>query len=167
MSTEQRELGEAGSEYRMAETAASLAVNGMDTKSHYGVGAVLRLDNGNTHNGFNVRFSGMEYTVHAEQLAMFQAILDLETCGLDIEVEPERMVVVTNSHDGAIVCGHCLQVISGIYDHYNWDKSELEYTAAKYTGEEERVRHFHCSAWEFDRHTLDELLPETYVERRS
>lgn len=160
------ELNEMEKDYEMAETAAMLANHGMDVKSQYGVGATVELSNGEVYRGFNIRFSGMEYTVHAEQLAMFQAVMDLQTAGLDLEVKPEKVIVVTNKHDGALVCGHCLQVISGMCEYFEWDKSEIEYTAARYGGEETYVKNFHRSGWEFDRHTLDELLPDTYVETR-
>jgi Cytidine deaminase len=150
----------------MAEAATKLANNGMDTRSDYGVGATVKLDNGNMYKGMNIRFSGMEYTVHAEQLAMFQAIADIETAGLDLQVKPEKIMVVTSEQDGAIVCGHCLQVISGMCDYYGWDTSEIEYTAAVYGGEESSVKQFHRSEWEFDKYMVNELVSDTYVQNR-
>lgn len=167
-------------EPQLAKAAAQLAERGMDTYSGYGVGATLTMDYNdedtdpeihkkhNTHiyGGFNINLSGMECKIHAEQLALFQAIIDMEVSGLFNVGELEKVVVVTTGNDHSLVCGHCLQVFNGVSVHYGWDIPEIEYMSAVYEGNEDRPENYHMADWDFDKYTLDELLGDTYVSNK-
>ena len=165
----------------LAQLAAKLSERGMDTYSGYGVGAVIVVDytggrdavadefkKHNTHiyGGFNINLSGMEYKVHAEQLALFQAMLDMEISGLFSEPTLEKVVVVTTGNDHSLVCGHCLQVFNGVSDHYNWDIENIDYISAAYEGNEDKPENYHKSDWDFEKFTLDELLGKSYVSNK-
>jgi len=172
------ELGSNEKEY--ARIAAQLAERGMDVYSGYGVGAIVVMnyydqEDGNElhekHNtyiygGFNINISGMQNKVHAEQLALFQAMVDMEMSGMFKRAELEKVIVVTHEHDNSLVCGHCMQVFRGISEHYGWDTREIDYISAAYTEEEEKPKNFHNSGWEFERHKLNELMGDTYVSNR-
>jgi len=167
-------------EPQLAKAAAQLAERGMDTYSGYGVGATITISyhhdkeddsvhkKHNTHiyGGFNINLSGMECKIHAEQLALFQAMIDMEVSGLFNVADLEKVVVVTTGHDHSLVCGHCLQVFTGVSDHYGWDISEVDYISAAYEGEEEKPENFHMSEWDFEKFTLEELLGHSYVSNK-
>lgn len=164
----------------LAQLAASFASKGMDSYSDYGVGAVVQVDYFDedvndagtrehyTHiyGGHNINLSGMQSKVHAEQIAIFQAMLDIEMSRLKEVATLDKIVIVTTENDMAVVCGHCLQVVRSICRHYGWDASEVEYIAAGYRGNEEKVENYHKSDWEIDVNRLSELLPQTYVENK-
>lgn len=108
--------------------------------------------------GFNINISGMEYKVHAEQLAIFQALLDIHRWNLNEYADVKGMVVATTEDDLSLCCGHCLQVTRSFVDHLNSNPDKVAYTAAAKTDEEGKE-------FEYDSHNLSELLGHTYAER--
>ena len=150
-----------------ARMAENLCEAGMDDKSDYSVGAVIECENGKLLKGINIRLSGMEYTVHAEQLALFKLIFEKETPNSIDGYTPAKVVVVTSEHDLALSCGHCLQVFSGACNYYGWDASEIEYTAAARFGQYYDELSSYLDNWVIDRHTLDTLIGDTYVQTKS
>lgn len=165
----------------LAQLAGEFAARGIDSYSDYGVGAVLvtnyydedlhgDADKGHyrhIYGGFNLNISGMQNKIHAEQLALFQAVLDIEFSGLQEESTLEKIIVATTEDDYSLVCGHCLQVVRSFCEHYDWEPSEVEYSATAYEGNEEMLENRHVADWEFRRNTLAELLQDTYIENRS
>lgn len=162
----------------LAEEAGLESGNKLDVYSDYSVGAVIEVSfdtddvdsqdevRYHMYSASNINLSGMEYKIHAEQLALFQAILDIEEHGLQDCAELERVVVQTSENDKSLVCGHCLQVFVGACEHYGWDTEEVGYNAVSYTemygsrGSPDGVN------YQFDRNYLSELIPETYIENR-
>lgn len=164
----------------LAQLAAEFAERGMDERSGLGVGAtaVVNYRDDELHQqepedshrhiyaGFNINISGMEYKLHAEQLALFQVALDIELANLQSQSDLEKVVVVTTDHDYSLVCGHCLHVARSFCEHYNWNSYEVDYIAAAYEGSEENIDNFHLSDWGLERETIADLLPETYTSKR-
>ncbi|EGQ44101.1 MAG: cytidine deaminase [Candidatus Nanosalina sp. J07AB43] len=164
----------------LAQMAAELASNGVDTYSEYGVGAIAVVEfrcsetnyasdtdiHTELYGGININISGMEYKVHAEQLAMFNLVADIQSEAILTDSNLKKIVVATTKNDHSLVCGHCLQVIRGLSDHYNWNPAEIEYISVAdpdYRRDPEQVSSWN---WEIKYHTLSELMPSTYVENR-
>jgi len=164
----------------LAQLAAEYAEQGIDDYSDYGVGAIVVVDfydsevDGDVdernfqhiYAGFNINLSGFQHKVHAEQLALFQAILDIETSGLKSNASLNKVIVATTDNDLALHCGHCLQVISAACREYGWNKRHVGYIGAAYTGEEKEVQNYHTSGWELDIHTVAELFGDSYIQTR-
>lgn len=170
----------------IAEIAAAGASAGIDSYSEYGVGAAVVIsfhdgDVGNavtledmheeshveTHiyGGSNINLSGMEVKIHAEQMALFQAILDIEETGMEPYAILEQVMVVTSEDDLALKCGHCLQVFAGACEHYSWDESRVGYHAAKGQTTYDGRGNPDGVHWDFRENTLKELIGETYVSK--
>lgn len=171
----------------MAEVASDYADISMDSYSEYGVGAVLLVDvapewtyRGALYGGTNINLSGMEVKIHAEQMALFNALMDLRLTNptediSDIYSEDgdanntpddfwdnitlSKMVVVTSENDMALKCGHCLQVLSGACEYLDSPPEDLTYIAA--AGGDG------FGSYKYDRYTLQELIGDTYVNRRN
>lgn len=148
-----------------AATAKRYAELKLDTYSDYGVGAVLVVDVADTkylYGASNINLSGMEYKVHAEQMAAFQALLDIKAEITSIEshldsITLERVVVVTTESDLALRCGHCFQVLNGLCSYLDSDPHDLEYIAARQNSDNE---------WELRETTLAEQFEDSYVDTR-
>lgn len=164
----------------LAEVASSLSQHGIDDYSDYGVGAAVQVSFTHeneegvqdeelryVYGGFNINFSGMEYKLHAEQFALFQAIIDWKCSGMGWEdsgehywdMEVERVMVHTTEEDLALVCGHCLQVLS------SWD-DEMDYIACRGQETYDDRGNPDGVAWSFREQKLSELLPTTYTQKR-
>jgi cytidine deaminase len=168
----------------LSRIAEEYSLEGLDSYSDYGVGAALLVDfapqwssKPQVYAGFNVNLSGMEVKIHAEQVALFQFLLDLETISPteqfphiyeeegDMGNAPEdlkdnarikSMVVVTSEHDGAVKCGHCLQVTEAVCEYIYCDPSEVDYIAAWRTDGD-------VKPFKYNSNTLQELLGHTYI----
>lgn len=170
----------------LAEIAASSVNAGMDTYSDYSVGAAVavsfhtklvgyedNIDAGNdeTHvetrvyAGSNINLSGMEVKIHAEQLALFQAMLDIEEKGLEPYSILQDVMVVTSEDDMALRCGHCLQTFAGVCDHYDWDETNVGYHAAAGQSTYDDRGNPDGVHFDYDENSLADLLPESYVEK--
>lgn len=149
------------SENELARMANNEAQRGMDEYTDYGVGAALVVnydgDRFAVYTGRNIHLSGMQVKVHAEQLACFQLLLDLNHYEFqDYEISLRNMFVVTSEHDFALRCGHCVQVVTAVCEYLEQDRSEMLYTAAgKVDGQ-----------WETEAYPLSFLLPESYTAKR-
>jgi cytidine deaminase len=149
----------------LATTARRLSKWSMDTYSEYGVGAALSITFGSeskVYSGCNINLSGMENKIHAEQLAAFQALIDMQGLGLKDEggkkyFDLNKIVVVTTENDLALRCGHCFQVLNGICSYTETDPYEFEYIAAANNSDGE---------WEFIESTLGDEFGDSYVDRR-
>lgn len=184
----------ATSEKGMAEIAAEYARVSMDSYSEYGVGAALLVEvapewthHSMVYAGTNINLSGMEVKIHAEQMALFQALMDLKHASPtddfsdvysedgDADNTPEdfwgnvtlsKMVVVTTENDGALKCGHCLQVLSGACEFLNSDPEDLQYIAARGQATYDGRGNPDGVHYDYDRYTLQELIGDTYVTTR-
>lgn len=169
---------EAPSDRELAEKARELADSGIDSYSGYGVGAVLvtRLTTStepmeiyNTYGGMNINLSGMEVKIHAEQLALFQALTDMRVSDLNDVLRENtdifRIVVATSEDDLALDCGHCTQVIYGACEYLGTDPAEVGYSAVK---AQQTMTEYGPDGviWTWDRHTLKELKQTSYTEKR-
>lgn len=168
------------SEEMLAQMAGELASSGIDTYSEYGVGAIALVEfnsspnkfvaDGHEHlevyGGININISGMEYKVHAEQLAMFNLVMDIETESIFKSCDLKKIVVATTENDHSLTCGHCLQVIRGLSEHYGWTPSEVDYMSVAAPNGSGELDNQLPIEWEIEHHTLDELMPSTYVENR-
>lgn len=168
---------------KRAKVARDYAEHGLDEYSEFGVGASLLIhfdsitleedggysvdftDNEEVKNnrwmtyaGFNINLSGMEYKVHAEQMAIFQALLDIHRFDLKKYADVKGMVVATTEDDLSLCCGHCLQVTRTFVDHLNSNPDKVAYTAAAKSDND-------GEKFEYDSHNLSELLGYTYAER--
>lgn len=157
----------------LADMAKELSEYSMDSYSGYGVGAVLEVsyyeedrshkdsEPHETHiyGGFNINLSGMQSKLHAEQLALFQAMLDMEIFHKFSYAELNKVMVVTTEHDLALLCGHCLQVMYGVSHHYKWNVEDIDYISAGLKNESDESQ-----GWKFRRHTLKELFGSSYVD---
>ena len=149
----------------LADTARRVSTYSMDTYSGSGVGAALLISFDTEYmiySGCNINLSGMENKIHAEQIAAFQALMDMQGVGLDKDdardyIDLEKIVVVTNEHDLALRCGHCFQVLNGICSYIETDPYEFEYIAAAKDSNDE---------WEFIESTLGDEFGDSYVDRR-
>jgi len=149
----------------LARIANRLSKYNMDTYSGYSVGAALAVAfdvDTFVYSGCNINLSGMENKIHAEQLAAFQALMDMRMGGTGIDEVKEyldfkKIVVVTNEHDLALRCGHCFQVLNGMCSYIDTDPYEFEYIAAAKDDNDE---------WEFIRSTLGDEFGDSYVDRR-
>lgn len=144
------------------------AINGMDQYSEYGVGAAVTIDTGldaeetwHVYGGMNINLPGMQVKMHAEQMALYQALMDvaLLTDGRmsDPDVDLVDVMVVTSDDDLSLVCGHCLQVSRAFCNTVGTDPDDVLYSAAALTDDHE---------FEYDRHKLSGLLGDDYVDNR-
>lgn len=150
---------------QMLTAAGVSSDNAVDQRSDYGVGVALqmkyntdRTDTYHVYSASNIVFSGIQSKVHAEQLALHQAILDMETQGLSVYAEPVKCMVVTSESDLALKCGHCLQVYAGACEYYSWDMAEFDYVAGRTTSDDD-------VSVEFKESTVLDLIGTTYVSR--
>lgn len=160
----------------MAEITTQHAEAGMDSYSGYGVGASLLVrfdlhetfenDFGyNLYAGCNINLSGMEVKIHAEQLALFQSLMDIECFDLREQATLERVMVATTENDLALRCGHCFQVLYGACEFLDSPPEELEYIAVK--GQQTMTERGPDGVnWTYDKYNLEELFPESYTSRR-
>lgn len=151
------------SEKGRAEIARTYADLGMDTYSDLGVGAAVtvKMDSSfNTYAGFNINMSGMQIKMHAEQLALFQAVLDIRDKKVD-DVELVGVTVCTTEDDGSLVCGHCLQTMRAFCEEFDaWSDHGMTYTSAILEGDYQKPE------FTYNKRLLKNLLGETYVENR-
>lgn len=151
-----------------AELARLHAIDGIDEYSDYGVGSVVTIDTGlgseeswHTYGGFNINLPGMQVKMHAEQMALYQALMDIEIKdgGVSEEspVDLVDVMVVTTEDDLSLVCGHCLQVARSFCNAVGTDPDDVIYSAAALTDDNE---------FEYDRHPLSDLIGDTYVDNR-
>jgi len=107
------------------------------------------------YTGTNINISGFQTKVHAEQFALQQAIMDLESIKDESNIVLEKMVVVTDNDAADLVCGHCLQVTRSVCEFFGCDANGVEYISANPTGEDE---------FDFYRFPLSQHLGKTYAE---
>lgn len=110
------------------------------TVADYGIPEGDSLHNYRTYGGANIEDAGRQITVHAEQMALFKAIMD----GFDVIRE---VVVVTSGDDCYLPCGYCRQLIG------EWGDEDTKIVAA-----DERED----GNYEYKKRELPELLPEGF-----
>lgn len=174
MRSEYSNNGKVLSDVKMGELATDASGWSMDAYSDYGVGAVVEMvveapsmDSYHAFQGTNINISGMEQKIHAEQLAMFQALLFIESNNLRGEAELGRVVVHTTENDHSLLCGHCLQVLHGVCYHLGQEAGLVEYDSVTAKNLEGRRGMPEGVEYDFERHTVDELLSDSYVLNRS
>lgn len=156
------------------ELLASVAKNqseiGIDSYSDYGVGVGLLVKADfdeatggdkpkveyKVYGGCNINLSGTEIKMHAEQLALFQALMDIEYYDMRKYSYLEKIVVVTTEHDMALRCGHCFQVLHAGCEYLKSHPDNLIYMAARRENE----------TWIGERFTLGDLFPGSYTMKR-
>lgn len=74
-------------------------------KSNFNVGAVIYTNFGNEYGGFNIEFDMIEMTLHAEQTAYINFLLNKKSGEYPIKI-----------HISATPCGHCRQFLSSFGD---------------------------------------------------
>jgi len=149
------------SEEEVAKIAARHAAEGMDSYSGYGVGAALVVAHGDNqftvYAGFNVNLSGMQTKIHAEQMALMDFVADWPHYVADDQnVELRMMMVNTTEDDGALRCGHCLQVATAVCNHFGFSREDFLYGSV--IEEEDRFK--------TEMYPLDYLMPEPHTEVR-
>lgn len=154
----------------LGKMALEALKGGVDTSSDYRVGAALNVGVADgeatqhtTYRGSNINLSGFQTKRHAEQLALNQFIMDHEMREVDFTTQLTDVVVATSENDGALICGHCMQVILGACRRYNWNQELVDYTSVQIgerSGDEIEDELI------FTTHTLKELMPESYVDMR-
>lgn len=156
---------------RLANIAYKESENAYDEYSGYGVGAVLQIKR--PHNRYvgysahNIRMSGVEHTMHAEQLAIFQSILDTQKIDGVSNLDVNLMMIVTTGDDIAINCGHCTQVLSSACNYYNTEPEDVTVIGAYMENKIEDLDDrslYECTKTR--RKTLDEMIGTTYVSNR-
>lgn len=75
--------------------------------SNFDVGAALRTDSGNIYTGCNIEVANYSNTLHAEEVAVAEAVKNGDT-------DFDTLVVTTES--GAAPCGMCRQTLSEFDD---------------------------------------------------
>lgn len=156
---------------QLYETACDESQKFIDEYSNYGVGVVLvvRYEKDNTikhkrYSSHNIRLSGMQVTMHAEQLCLFNALMDISELDDPTDATLDSMAVVTTGNDMAVKCGHCLQVASSVASYTDTDPSTFDIMPAKKphkNGNEDNPK-----IWLAKEFTLDELIGDTYVTNR-
>lgn len=157
---------------RLANIASQYSDAGQDAYSDIGIGAALlvKMKNGDVckyhvYGGTNINLSGMQTKIHAEQLALYDLIVDSELSSLTPFVDIEAMVVHSTRDNLELCCGHCLQITRSVCQHFATDPETVSYSAVAGQelyddrGNPEGVN------WRWDRYTLDELLGSTYAEK--
>lgn len=145
----------------IARIACRHAAEGMDSYSDYGVGAALVVrhdhDMFTVYAGFNVNLSGMQMKIHAEQMALMNFVGDWPQYeDSNGEVQPVLMLVNTTEDDGALRCGHCLQVATAVCNHFGFSTDDFLYGSV--IEEDERYK--------TEVYPLGYLMPEPYTEVR-
>lgn len=162
----------------MADVAYCYSHAGMDP-SGYGVGAALLLchdysereeqtiqddkisEKWPVYAGSNINMTGFQHKVHAEQLAIQQAIMDIRLHDLKDVTEVRQMVVRTTDNDHALCCGNCLQMMRAFCNWVGTDPDEVSYISATV----ERFPEGNTSQkYSFDMKYVSDLLGETYCE---
>lgn len=110
------------------------------TVGDYGMEEGGQLFNYRTYGGANIEDAGRQITVHAEQMALFKAIMD----GFD---EIRAVCVVTSGDDNPIPCGYCRQLLA------EWGEPDTKVVAAK-----ELVD----NNYEYKKRELEEIIPEAF-----
>ena len=153
----------------MCNVAYANAMRFIDKYSGYGVGVVLEVRYGynsqeytETYTAHNIRLSGIQFAMHAEQLAGFNALMDISKLSDATDATLERIVVVTTGDDVAVNCGHCMQVLKSICGYTETDSSKFTIIGADRSEEDEETN----PIWNIQRATLDEFMGDTYVENR-
>lgn len=160
---------EPGDKY-LASVANTQAEIGIDSYSNYGVGVSLlvKVDfdeatggdkpevEYKVYGGSNINLSGTEIKMHAEQLALYQAIMDIEYYDMRKYSYLEKIIVVTTEHDMALRCGHCFQVLQAGCQYLRSHPDKLDYIAAR---KEDNV-------WMMEKFTLGDLFPGSYTMKR-
>jgi len=158
--------------------AQRYAERGIDQRSEVGVGCVLTVAVDKTpttdqdrdvakkfsYGGFNIAMSGMQVKLHAEQLALYQAICDLQMQDVEPASQLDEVIVVSTEQDGRLKCGHCLQVMQSAADYFGWDPSEVDYIAGKEVELENVTDDKKVTRWEITETTLEELFSGSYIE---
>lgn len=156
----------------MAEIACRAADFSIDTYSDYGVGAAVEIqyavpegEEYHVYSGTNIRLSGMEYTVHAEQLALFNALADVKRTQMDSYATLNRVFVHTSENDHSLRCGHCLQVAHGVCCHMDQSPETVDYCSVK---AQTLMTEYGPEGVDYDirEHKLTDLLPPSYTENR-
>jgi len=106
------------------------------------------------YSGTNINISGFQTKVHAEQLALQQALMELGQTSKDKDVVLNKMVVVTDSDSENITCGHCLQITRSVCEFLDCRPEGVEYIGAqKEEGE-----------YVYNYNYVHDLLGKTYAE---
>jgi len=152
------------------EAAWRRSRNYIDEYSNYGVGAALGVRyvvNGDryskSYSAHNIRLSGVQITMHAEQLALFQAMLDISTLDDPTDASLDTLAVVTTGNDMAIECGHCMQVAHSVANYTDTDPSKFTVIAADQNKKPEENK---VGVWKINRYTLSNFLNDSYVNNR-
>lgn len=169
----------------LAQVAGQHSTWGLDPRSGIGIGASVLMDYSHSeadyqtapsrlyedpdnhryvYGGMNISLSGMEIKIHAEQLALFQAIIDIEQFKLNEFAEIEKVVVVSSRDTKELCCGHCLQVVRGIGKWLGQDPGKIDYIATEGKSMLGRDGKPEGTNWTYDKYKIDDLLPNTYCE---
>ena len=158
---------------RMAELA-SVATNwSMDTYSGYGVGSAVEVEfdtpygsEYHVYQGTNINLTGMEVKIHAEQLALFTALVDAKRAQLMEHMSINRVVVHTSEDDLSVNCGHCFQVFDGVCQTLDQSLQTVKYDGVagqEYYDDRGNPEGVH---WNWDKSTLAKRFISSYVENR-
>lgn len=152
-------------ERTLAMHALEVADYGYDEYSGTKVGAAIQVkfdfvdtDSArNVYSGCNLSFSGLEYKMHAEQFAVFNAIMHINKLDMWNMVEFEKLALHISSNEHHPPCGACLQVLRSVTDDMDiiGVKAQEMYDSR---GNPDGVS-LDCKHW-----SLRELLDQTYVD---
>lgn len=157
---------------QLARVASEHAMCGVDSYSDVGVGAALMIklnssmfESTYTYAGFNIHISGMEYKIHAEQMALFQVILDAAHNRMSDLISLEKLVIDSTRDVIEWRCGHCFQVLAAGCQFFDCDPSEFEIIGVngiEMRGRDGKPEGVHYS---FECSTLQEELGDTYITK--
>lgn len=165
--------GEEVDDRTMAELASGVSSLALDSYSDFGVGAAVEVQIDTPHRtqyhvyqGININLSGMEYKLHAEQMAVFNALLDLRNADVEEYATLKRVVVHTTENDHSLVCGHCIQVLHGVCNHLDQLPVDVAYWGVR--GKELYDGRGNPDGVHFTyrKENLGELIEKTYVHNR-
>lgn len=159
-----RTIGEPFDKERLADFARRELDNSIEQCSGYAVAAAVQMEISSkdgdeeytVYTAPNVTYSGMEFKLHAEQLATWMGLLDAQLLGDSIDVNIKDVMVITSGDDIALKCGHCLQTIIGACRVLGHSPSGVRYMA--YNSEDGIDR--------FIVRSIEDLIGDTYVSRR-
>lgn len=164
------QTGSEPSDKELAEIADVQENGRIDPYSDYGVGVALlvKLDFDEAtggdkpkveykiYGGNNINLSGTEIKMHAEQLALYQALMDINYYDMREYASLEKIVVTTTKYDMALRCGHCFQVLHAGCEYLRSNPDRLDYIAA---GKDD-------DTWVMEKFTLGDLFPGSYTAKR-
>lgn len=162
------------------EAALDASRSDLDKQTGYSVGVsmLVRFDSdirtraeslGQAHHLYtasNVVFSGMQSKLHAEQAVLHQFLMDAEEMRDPSSAEIVRVIVATSDLDGAVICGHCLQVFRGACEEFGFDSNSIMYHGMEPPEESSGDLSTSVNDFNLTGGQLSSLMPKTYAEQR-